>query len=99
MAELLDEPAWLVAMLDQRIALVLDKFADQMDILRNMDMCMLTLTEPPEHETIERWERTCDRCGTYVPGEGLMLGSALRTAQGIRFVVTLACCEPCSELR
>lgn len=66
-----EQPAWLVAAVDQRLALMLDHLPP-LTRPGPGTVIMTPLSEPNENATAEewaRWERTCDRCHTYVPDD------------------------------
>ncbi len=61
---------------------------------------LTTLTEPPEgspDEVRERWERTCDNCGTYCPDDTTFFtGSMGTTIDGVRIEITFGACPKCA---
>lgn len=71
-------PAKLVAMIDQRVAFIKEQTKDVGFGLANT--IVSALTEPDENASdldYERWERTCDMCGTYVPPEASFYNGAV----------------------
>ena len=64
---------------------------------------MTYLSEPdhePTREELDRWERTCDRCGTYVPDDGeFYTGSVLRVIEGRQVMFTFGVCAPCKAVK
>lgn len=59
------EPAWLVHLIDQRLALIEDKLGASVP---DTNLIMTPLTEPGEKATqreFDQWDRTCDHCGRY----------------------------------
>lgn len=60
-------PRWLATAADQRIGFMLEEMGG---VPEGFPFILTPLTEPPENftdEQRERWERTCDNCGTYCP--------------------------------
>jgi hypothetical protein len=93
------EPAWLTAMLDQRLALIKETVEDPNTAFGLMNMVMTPLTEPREgatQEEYERWDQTCDNCGAYVPGE-LFTGHVVRFLDAVQVIVSFGVCTPCRE--
>lgn len=62
-------PAWLVAAVDQRLALLEEKFSN---IPLTRTLVMSPLEEPLEgatEEEYQQWERSCSHCKVYCPPE------------------------------
>ena len=100
MTETEHKPAWLVAAVDQRLAELKQKAVPAMH-LAGADFTLTTLTEPPKGASeadVERWDRGCDHCGTYVPG-GLHPITAQATLHGMKVLIFGGCCEDCAVLR
>lgn len=55
---------------------------------------------PAGRRARQRWDRTCDRCATYVPAGGDFYMAALETQplHGARLVVTFGLCRRCAVL-
>lgn len=66
-----------------------------------VQVVMITLTDldGPTEADRERWERTCDVCGTYVPhGPGFWTGvTKIPVPEGFTVEVTFGLCTPCKE--
>jgi hypothetical protein len=93
-----EEPAWLVAAVDQRVALMKDHIPPA--AFGGYDVVETMLTEPPEgasKETFRRWDESCDHCGTYLPG-GLYFGVSKRDIGGHTVSITFAACARCLNL-
>lgn len=94
------EPAWLLAKIDQRIALFTDRMPE--DLVKPYGIVMTPLTEPRPGATVEemeRWERTCDNCDIYVPeGQVFYTGHSSRVIHGKQAIVTFGACARCAAL-
>lgn len=95
------EPAWLSAKIDQRIAFMLDKSGGQFP---EGAVIATPLAEPAEgssKEEQERWERSCDHCGIYVPeGESFFTGQSVRILRsGHQALIFFGICKNCKEAR
>ena len=72
MSEPEKEQDWMIAKVDQRIALM--KEGGAFDIATEEKPLIFSFLDEGDHEMtgeeLARWERTCDRCGKYVPDIG-----------------------------
>lgn len=93
----INEPAWLTAAVDQRLALV----AEHIDLTEDVDKIVMTpLVDPTEGDqaAMDRWERTCDRCGVYcAPAEAFFSGTTTRLLAKVQVVFTFGACRRCKE--
>lgn len=95
-------PAWVMHMIDQRLALM--EHMLPADTVAGFGVIMTTLTEPGEgadEEAYDRWERTCDNCGTYCPDDvAFFTGQLITTLDSIdaKVIVTFGACERCKSL-
>lgn len=91
-------PVWLVAMADARVAFMLDQMGG---VPAGYPFVLTPLTEPPlDHteEQRERWERSCDNCGTYCPdGTDFLTGLIGRDIGDTRIEITFGACPECAE--
>lgn len=95
------EPAWLTTMADQRLALLVEGGALASAEVVVANIVMTTLTEPDPSQSIERWERTCDRCGTYVPPNAdppFYTGTLSRESGGFRIYMAFGLCSVCKDV-
>jgi hypothetical protein len=98
-----DEPAWLLAKVDQRLTLMREKVGEP-EVFKKLgapDLILTPLSEPltePTPEQLERWDRTCDNCGKYCPHD-LWTGSVSRDWGGLQVVMTFGVCPDCKEIR
>jgi hypothetical protein len=96
-------PAWVVAKVDQRLALMADmlsRFGNPAPALAEYGLMMTPLSEPDEGATPDEykiWDRSCDNCGRYCPGD-FFTGSVTRTKWGTQIVFTFGTCPECKEL-
>ncbi len=100
-------PTWLVEKIDARLAFMVEHGA--LDIARESGarVIMAFLDEGSEHmteEERERWERTCDNCGKYVPPEPerdnyteFYTGHMARTVEGIQILMAFGVCGTCKN--
>ena len=93
----MSEPAWLVALIDQRLALVEDKLGEVPAVTH---MVMTPLTEPREDATqreYDEWDRTCDSCRKFQPnGKNFYTGHIVRQLKsGLMVYMTFGVCESC----
>ena len=92
------EPAWLTAKVDQKIALVKVPMLNAARATQ-AGFVMTFLDEGHAHmtdEEREQWERTCDRCHTYVPDDGeFYTGHVVRDVEGQQVVMAFGVCGPC----
>jgi hypothetical protein len=96
-------PAWLDAAVDQRLAFMLERMGGKLPS-NVADVIMTMLTEPPEGSAFgpgtvgDRWERTCDNCGTYCGDEDkFIFGVIMRWHEGTRVEITFGACANCFE--
>lgn len=103
MNDLEREPSWLTAAADQRLA-KMRSHGVQNDVkgMAKKPLISTPLTEPvagATHEQYERWDRSCDNCGTFVPiGTNLYTGHVFRDLDGLQVVVTFGMCADCKKL-
>lgn len=96
------EPAWLLAAVDQHLARIKGTVGTNLDRLTEvMPIITTPLTEPApgaSKEEMERWERVCDNCGTYVE-EGVIFftGSVQRTIGKMPVLIFFGCCRTCKD--
>ena len=95
------EPAWLVAKVDQRLALMQQATGGPgLFELDDKTVVLLTLTEPGPGATpadFERWDKTCDNCGHYCPSS-LYTGHVTREWGKIQAIITFGVCPSCKEV-
>lgn len=94
-----DEPPWLTAKVDQRLALMVEKTGGKFP---EGALVAMPLTEPDDgasQEEIERWDRSCDNCGKFIPlGELLYTGSLMRELEsGQRVLINFGACATCVD--
>lgn len=95
------EPLWLVIKVDQRVAFMVEHGA--LDIARQSGamVVMSFVDEGPEHMTKverERWERTCDGCGTYISEDGeFYTGHMSRTIEDVNIMLAFGVCGDCKR--
>ena len=90
------EPAWLSAKVDQRIAFMLEKTGGNFP----PEAILATpLTEPEDGQDFDKWDRSCDNCGRYVPeGEPFHSGTCVRFIEaGNRALISFGACDTCWE--
>lgn len=96
-----DEPGWLVAAVDQRVALLMDKAGNLLPEYERQTLVFTVLTEPTTDKVSDykRWDRTCDRCGTFVPSpDPFYTGHSQRVSRhGQRIFISYGLCEPCIQ--
>lgn len=88
------EPAWLVAMVDQRLALMADMLPP--GAIGEHTVIVTPLAEPPENATardIRKWENSCDNCGQY--RRDLQTYSTVREHDGVPVEFVFGACERC----
>jgi len=88
------EPAWLVAAVDQRLALMREMIP--LEAIGEHTIIVTPLAEPPENASardIKRWENACDNCGQY--RRNLKVYSTKRDLHGIPVEFTFGACERC----
>jgi hypothetical protein len=97
----IEPPAWAVAAVDQRIAMMMDHPGSPfkiMDLEAEIGIVMLMLTEPREGATIAEintWENACDNCGTWCQ-DGVLTGVVQREIKGIQVAVVFGSCVDCA---
>jgi hypothetical protein len=102
MIEPVEEPPWLIAQIDQRIA---DIKTEMLDAAASADapFVMTFLNEPDPGATAEeqdRWERSCDHCGRYCPEDGpvdFYTGHAVRTVEDRQVLIAFGICDVCKN--
>jgi hypothetical protein len=102
------EPAWLIAKIDQRLALMTDVIEQRIglgmlsEFAGDKALVMAQLSEPDENATQEerdRWEYTCDNCGAYCPYPvPFYTGHAMRTIGPAQVLIAFGACQRCKEL-
>lgn len=92
-------PPWLRAMVDQRLALMSEMMDPDLVKDAGPSVVMTPLTEPGEgatQEELERWDRTCDRCGKDCTENHLFYtGNLTEDWQGIQVIFTFGVCHKC----
>lgn len=92
------EPAWLTAVVDQRLALMKDTIGVDTVVRDGRTVMMTPLTEPPEgasQDEQDAWEFTCDNCGRYCP-ESMWMAHTERSAFGVQVLFMFGVCPPCA---
>lgn len=95
-----DFPAWFIALVDQRMALVQEALGDL--TLDKLEVVMVPLTEPaPDASEAELtyWERRCDHCGKYCKDETpFYTGHIVKAMRNGKLVhLMFGMCEPCAK--
>lgn len=93
-----EEPAWLTAAVDQRLALMKDTLGAD-TVVTDFAVMMTPLTEPGEgasKQERDAWEYTCDNCGRYCP-TSMWAAHAERAAFGVRVLFTFGVCQQCAD--
>jgi len=90
-------PAWLTSKIDQRLALM--EQAGVFDVgLEDYSMILTPLSDPNPLESVTEWDRTCDRCGTFVEDEGeFWTGQVTTRHKGHHVTITYGVCGPCKR--
>lgn len=92
MSRIVSLPPRLQAMADQRVALLHDVIPEGLP----HTVVMTPLTERPRHMDRERWERTCDNCGVYVPeGRDFYTGTTTDMLKGRQVIIGFGLCRTC----
>lgn len=95
-------PPWLVEMVENRLTLMVQHGALELARESGAPFVMTFLDEgEPEmtDEERERWERTCDHCGTYIPDDGeFYTGHFKRVIDGIQVLMAFGICGTCKNL-
>lgn len=95
-------PSWVVALADQRIALMKEKLTKES--MHGYVVIATPLTEPADAESMstadfERWERCCDNCGVYCsPNREFFSGVLERELYGKQVILSFGACKRCSEV-
>jgi len=97
------EPAWVQAKVDQRIAFMRDVMGHLgWALVKSQQALLMTpLTEPNENATqaeMDAWEHSCDNCGKPSKGD-LWTGSVSRSVDGVQVVITFGACGRCAGKR
>ena len=97
----LPEPAWLTAKVDQRLAEIKEPMLAAANV--SEPTIIATYLAEPDHEPspdeIDLWERTCDRCDTYIPDDGeFYTGHVVREVEGRQVMLTFGVCAPCKDV-
>ena len=94
-------PTWLVEKVEQRIDLITSQGALAFAKESGAPFIMTFLDEgDPEmtDEERERWERTCDNCGRYVPDEGeFYTGHIARIVEDVQIMIAFGVCGICKH--
>lgn len=94
----IEEPGWLSAKVDQRLALMQEQMGDiNMADLGN-PFVLTPLTEPPigaSQRARDMWERTCDNCDKFCPGR-FFTGMTQRKAFGVQVTFMYGACPACA---
>lgn len=101
------EAPWLQAKVDQRVQFMVEHGALDMARESGGKFVMSFLDEGKEdmtEEERERWERTCDNCGRYIPPEperpgytDFYTGYTQRIIDGVQIVLAFGVCGTCKE--
>lgn len=99
------EPPWLIAMVDQKLALMEDVLgaaldAQRDDVVADYAVIISPLAEPEEGASAQemaRWERTCDNCATFCPGLNFWTGHVVRDFHGRQVIFTFGACSKCAS--
>lgn len=98
-------PPWAVAAADQRIAFMRETMGNVDAKAAGYDNVVVPLKEPDTGEEttpqqFEYWERTCDRCGVYVPDASRLkfyIGYIQRQAFNVNVTIVFGACENCAK--
>jgi hypothetical protein len=85
---------------DEKISAMLEAMDPNLRV--DAPFIMMLLTEPEgediDQETLDRYDRTCDLCGTYCPDNELFYtGSIERQIPGATVMVTFGVCKSCRD--
>lgn len=90
-------------MVDQRVALLLDKAGNLLPEYDGKTLIFTVLTEPTTEKVsdYEKWDRTCDKCGRHKPApQPFYTGHAQRTTRhGQRIFINFGLCHHCAHLK
>lgn len=94
------EPAWLLAKVDQRLALMKEALGELgIRRLKSYTGVIITpVSEPAEDASLaeyERWEHSCDNCGKYCP-DSMWTGTVERELSGARVYISFGACPTCA---
>jgi hypothetical protein len=93
------QPAWLVAAVDQRLAFMKDKMGPGgLAFALKTGLVMTMLTEPDEHASAaqrKRWEHSCDNCGKHCPHD-IESAHVMLDVDGGKVVITFGACRECA---
>lgn len=94
------EPTWLTAKVDRRIAEI--RAGGAFEIASDKQPVIMTFLDEGDPEMSKRereqWERTCDHCGRYCPGDGGMdfyAGHVRRDVDGRQVILAYGVCDDC----
>lgn len=93
-------PAWVIAKVDQRLALMDEVLGPAVAGLDEYAAVMTPLTEPGENATpaeMLRWERACDNCDRYCRDE-FYTGHYRVEHKGTKVIFTFGSCPACKDL-
>ena len=94
------EPAWLLARTDQVLAEMRENLTA--DRLAGFKAVLIPLFDPGpglDEAEAERWDRTCDNCGTYCPdGTSFYVGQSQREMHGKSVILMFGSCGQCIGL-
>ena len=91
--KLVKVPPWVDSLVDQQMALLRERGVES-----EFKVVVMPLKEPPPLVSMERWERVCDRCGTYCPPgdeDSFFSGMTQRMFQGKRVIFFYGACPKC----
>ena len=93
----MSEPVWFTALLDQRQALIEDKIGKLPK--QQQTMLMTPLTEPHPGMSFAQWERSCDYCKKFCPGEDSFMAGAkiIHLRNGMPVTITFGLCRKHGE--
>jgi hypothetical protein len=94
----LKTPAWIEPMVEARMGLIDEAFHGR--VPDAYPLILMPLTEPAEGATtadFDRWERTCDNCGTYCDDStDFYTGNVTRDYAGVQIIMTFGACSTCA---
>src|SRR5690348_14599182 len=96
------EPEWLTQVADARLEQCIAEGVKEYAKEYEQETVFTTLTDPEEDtdEAVERADRTCDKCGTYVePDYQFFTGLAVRQVpdEEIKLVMAFGLCATCAH--
>jgi hypothetical protein len=96
------ETPWLMAKVDQRLALIVEGLGGNLDAFKNLGTTTIVtpLCEPKEdtEKGVYVWENSCDGCDAFLGSDALTMFHAFRQKGEMKFVFTLGVCEACTPL-